>query len=189
MFPRFFVVEHFSCFVLFCFFFLQANSQGTGQGQVLDYLNKSLPTIVKPISAHLKDKSVKVRQGAVSVVREVASAIPGCLAPHIDALVPGLLIVLGDKPTKNLQLKLEGLAVVRLLLSTCPSASFSKHLSSFLPLVAEACNDQYFKVVSEALRVCAALVVAGSQNVDFVVKVFGSIQPQMQALDIDQAVK
>jgi hypothetical protein len=101
------------------------------------------------------------------VVREIALAVPGCLAPHIDALVPGmlqcylflfcfvfvlfcfcfclffvlcslffvlcslffvvclfvlcslfflflflfffsgLLIVLGDKPTKNLQLKLE----------------------------------------------------------------------------------
>ncbi len=166
-------------------------SKGTGQAGVLSHLQAAVPLILKPICTHLKDsKSIKTRQGAVGVVREVATALPGCFAPHVDALVPGLLVVLSDKPTKNLQLKLEGLSLVRLLLTTSPSGTFSKHLSALLPLVADAAKDQYFKVVSEALRVCAALVIAaGPQQADFVVKVYGAIQPQMQALDIDQAVK
>jgi len=102
--------------------------------------------------------------------------------------VPGLVVALGDKPTKNLQLKLEALSLVRLLLTTSPQGTFDKHLETFLPLAST--SDSYFKVVSEALRVCAALVqAAGPSRTDFVVKVYASVQPQMQASHIDQAVK
>lgn len=56
--------------------------------------------------------------------------------------------------------------------------------------VKDATADQYFKVVSEALRVCSAMVVAaGASRVEFVVKVYAAVRPQMLALDIDQAVK
>lgn len=58
----------------------------------------------------------------------------GCFGPHADALVPGLLVTLGDKPVKNLQLKLEALGLVRLLISQSPEA-FAKHLEALLPLV------------------------------------------------------
>lgn len=191
---------------------LLSSFQGTGQSGLLDNLRAAIPQILKPICGHLKDKSIKTRQGAVGVVREVAAALPGCFGPHADALVPGLLVVLGDKPTKNLQLKLEALSLVRLLVSTSPATAFGKHLNALFPLVAEATTDQYFKgncatnqscffhhlttfplitVVSEALRLCSAMVVAaGATNQpDFVVKVYGCVKPQMQALDIDQAVK
>ncbi len=51
-------------------------SKGTGQAAVLDHLRAAIPLILKPLCAHLKDKSVKTRQGAVGVVREVALAVP-----------------------------------------------------------------------------------------------------------------
>ena len=165
-------------------------SKGTGKAGVLNSLSSALPLILKPIGSQLKHKtSIKTRQGAVSVVREVALALPGCLAPHVDLLVPGLIVALSDKPQKNLQLKLEALSVLRVLLVTCPKGTFDKHLESFLPLV-NSTSDAYFKIVSEGLRVSAALVLAaGAERSDFVIKVYSSIQPQMQANDIDQAVK
>jgi cullin-associated NEDD8-dissociated protein 1 len=166
-------------------------SKGTGQGAMLDRLRACIPQILKPLCAHLRDKSVKTRQGAVGVVREVAAVIPGCFNEHADVLVPGLLVALGDKPVKNLQLKLEALMLLRLLLThSTPEGAFTKHLDAFLPLVKDATTDQYFKVVSEALRVCAAMVVtAGPNRVELILRIYDAIQPQMLALDIDQAVK
>ena len=165
-------------------------SKGTGQQGVLDHLKKAVPLIMKPVTTHLKDKSVKTRQGVVGVLREVATALPGAFQNHADALRPGLLLVLGDKPTKNLQLKLEALSLLRLLISSTPSPSFDQHLEAFLPPVADATTDQYFKVVSEALRVCSAMVLcAGKDKPDFVIKIYHAVKPQMLALDIDQAVK
>lgn len=136
---------------------------------------------------------MKTRHGAVGVVREMAAALPGCFNAHADALVPGLLVALGDKPVKHLQLKLEALALVRLLVAQSPvggGGGFGRHLDALLVPVKDASRDQYFKVVAESLRVCAAMVAcAGPERAPFATLVFGVVKPQLLALDIDQAVK
>lgn len=59
------------CFFLVCFSKLQ------------------VPNIVKALHKQLKEKSIKSRQGCFSLLTELANVLPGCLADHIPALVPG----------------------------------------------------------------------------------------------------
>lgn len=51
-----------------------------------------VPSIVKALHKQLKEKSIKSRQGCFSVLTELANVLPGCLADHIPALVPGKLV-------------------------------------------------------------------------------------------------
>jgi len=51
-----------------------------------------VPSIVKALHKQLKEKSIKSRQGCFSLLTELANILPGCLADHIPALVPGKLV-------------------------------------------------------------------------------------------------
>ena len=51
-----------------------------------------VPKIVKALHKQLKEKSIKSRQGCFSLLTELANVLPGCLADHIPALVPGKLV-------------------------------------------------------------------------------------------------
>ncbi|XP_031461113.1 cullin-associated NEDD8-dissociated protein 1-like isoform X4 [Phasianus colchicus] len=65
-------------------------SDDSGKDDVsLTMLQNQVPNIVKALHKQLKDKSTKSRQGCFSLLTELANVLPGCLAEHIPALVPG----------------------------------------------------------------------------------------------------
>lgn len=64
----------------------------------LDFFFKlQVPNIVKALHKQLKEKSIKSRQGCFSLLTELANVLPGCLADHVPALVPGKLGGLGGE--------------------------------------------------------------------------------------------
>ena len=52
-------------------------------------LASKVPTVVKALHKQLKEKSMKSRQGCVSLLTELANVLPGALGEHIPALIPG----------------------------------------------------------------------------------------------------
>ncbi|XP_054693739.1 cullin-associated NEDD8-dissociated protein 1-like isoform X3 [Grus americana] len=65
-------------------------SDAAGKDDVpLTMLRNQVPNIVKALHKQLKEKSIKSRQGCFSLLTELANVLPGCLADHIPALVPG----------------------------------------------------------------------------------------------------
>lgn len=82
-----------------------------------------VPKIVKALHKQLKEKSIKSRQGCFSLLTELANVLPGCLADHIPALVPGKLL-------RGLRVKEQG------------------WLNPFLTHMLLACMFQYYSCIS-----------------------------------------
>lgn len=58
-------------------------------------LRELVPKIVAGISKQLKEKSLKVRSGAFTLLKELVTVLKGSLNDHIGAIVPGLQHSLG----------------------------------------------------------------------------------------------
>jgi cullin-associated NEDD8-dissociated protein 1 len=58
-------------------------------------LQSQVPTIVKAVHKQMREKSIKTRQDCLTLLRELVNVLPGSLASHIPALVPGILYSLG----------------------------------------------------------------------------------------------
>ena len=52
-------------------------------------LMSQVPGLVKALHKLLKDRSVKTRQGCFNILTELITVLPGALADHIPALIPG----------------------------------------------------------------------------------------------------
>ena len=50
-----------------------------------------VPSLVKSVHKLMKEKSVKTRQGCFLILTELIGVLPGALAEHIPALIPGIL--------------------------------------------------------------------------------------------------
>lgn len=58
-------------------------------------LQNQVPLIVKALHKHMRDKSVKTRQGCFAMLTELVSVLQGALADHIPLLIPGIQYSLG----------------------------------------------------------------------------------------------
>eukprot|EP01113_Clastostelium_recurvatum_P046299 TRINITY_DN809_c0_g1_i2.p1 TRINITY_DN809_c0_g1~~TRINITY_DN809_c0_g1_i2.p1 ORF type:complete len:1240 (+),score=410.29 TRINITY_DN809_c0_g1_i2:61-3780(+) len=152
------------------------------------------PKLVQSVTKQLKERSVKTRVGAFALLKELVSVLPGVLAPHISALVPGVVYSLGDK-NSNSNLKIEALTFLRQLMSTHPEDAFHKHVSTLSTPVLKAVGDHYYRISAEGLRVCLELIrvirPAGSSfdSRPYVDPLYQAILSQLQAQDLDQEVK
>ncbi|XP_073207347.1 cullin-associated NEDD8-dissociated protein 1-like isoform X5 [Lepidochelys kempii] len=68
---------------------LHASDAGGKEEIPLTMLQNQVPNIIKALHKQLKEKSIKSRQGCFSLLTELANVLPGCLADHIPALMPG----------------------------------------------------------------------------------------------------
>lgn len=55
----------------------------------LQLLLADTPTLIKASARQLSDKSLKTRIGMFSVMHTLVSVLPGSVADHVGALVPG----------------------------------------------------------------------------------------------------
>jgi cullin-associated NEDD8-dissociated protein 1 len=51
--------------------------------------------IVRAVHRQMREKSIKTRQDCLTLLRELVVVLPGALAQHVPALIPGILYSLG----------------------------------------------------------------------------------------------
>ncbi|NXS43385.1 CAND1 protein, partial [Balaeniceps rex] len=172
-------------------------SDASGKDDVpLTMLQNQVPNIVKALHKQLKEKSIKSRQGCFSLLTELANVLPGCLADHIPALVPGIVFSLADKSSSS-NMRIDTLSFLHVLLCNHQPEVFHPHIKSLLPPVVICIGDPFYKITSEALLVTQQLVKVirpfdKSCTFDakpYVKDLFPGTLKRLKAADIDQEVK
>uniref|UniRef100_A0A0E0G1Z7 TATA-binding protein interacting (TIP20) domain-containing protein n=1 Tax=Oryza nivara TaxID=4536 RepID=A0A0E0G1Z7_ORYNI len=138
----------------------QTGNMTKGQGDIDDprwLLKQEVPKVVKSINRQLREKSIKTKVGAFSVLKELVVVLPDCLADHIGSLVPGIENTLNDKSSTS-NLKIEALVFTRLVMASHSPAVFHPYIQALYGPILSAIGDRYDKVTAEALRVCEELV-------------------------------
>lgn len=180
---------------------LMVTDQEHHGGPVLKLVTQ-IPLLVKAVHRLMKERSVKTRQGCFHLLTELIAVLPGALANHIPALIPGIQYSLGDKQSSS-NMKIDTLSFVQhLLQNQCQSpVVFHPHANVLVPAVIAAVSDPFYKISSEALLVLESLVKvlrplgsagAGQQQFDFkpyTNNVYQCCFVRLRASDIDQEVK
>lgn len=159
-------------------------------------LKQEVPKIVKSINRQLREKSVKTKVGAFSVLKELVVVLPDCLEGHIGSLIPGIEKALNDKSSTS-NLKIEALVFTRLVLASHSPSVFHPYIKALSSPVLSAVGERYYKVTAEALRVCGELVRVVRPNVEgsgfdfkpYVHPIYASIMSRLTNQDQDQEVK
>ncbi|XP_071725473.1 cullin-associated NEDD8-dissociated protein 1-like [Rutidosis leptorrhynchoides] len=159
-------------------------------------LKQEVPKIVKSINKQLREKSVKTKIGAFSVLKELVVVLPDCLAEHIGSLIPGIDKALCEKSSTS-NLKIEALIFTRLVLSSHSPAVFHPYIKAISDPVLFAVGERYYKVTAEALRVCGELVRVVRPNIKvfdydfkpYVHPIYNAIMSRLTNQDQDQEVK
>lgn len=159
-------------------------------------LKQEVPKIVKSINRQLREKSVKTKVGAFSVLRELVVVLPDCLADQIGSLIPGIEKALLDNSSTS-NLKIEALVFARLVLASHSPSVFHPHIKAISGPVLSAVGERYYKVTAEALRVCGELVrvlrpsieASGFDFKPYVHPIYNAIMTRLTNQDQDQEVK
>ncbi|KAJ7967930.1 cullin-associated NEDD8-dissociated protein 1 [Quillaja saponaria] len=159
-------------------------------------LKQEVPRIVKSINRQLREKSVKTKVGAFSVLKELVVVLPDCLADHIGSLIPGIEKALSDKSSTS-NLKIEALTFTRLVLASHSPSVFHPYIKALSSPVLSAVGERYYKVTAEALRVCGELVRVIRPNNEgfgfdfrpYVPSIYNAIMSRLTNQDQDQEVK
>ncbi|XP_044462410.1 cullin-associated NEDD8-dissociated protein 1-like isoform X2 [Mangifera indica] len=159
-------------------------------------LKQEVPKIVKSINRQLREKSIKTKVGAFSVLRELVVVLPDCLADHIGSLIPGIEKALNDKSSTS-NLKIEALVFTRLVLSSHSPSVFHPYIKALSSPVISAVGERYYKVTAEALRVCGELVRVVRPSIEgfgfdftpYVHPIYNVIMSCLTNQDQDQEVK
>ncbi|KYR00775.1 HEAT repeat-containing protein [Tieghemostelium lacteum] len=161
-------------------------------------LLQQIPKLVSSISKSLSDKSIRIKVGAFSLLKELVTVCPSCLEKNVGQLVSGINLSLGEK-NANSNLKIEVLIFLKLLLSNHPAEIFRDHYQSLSTHIIKCINDSYYRISSEALRVCQEFInvlsplVRPSGNLSattpLLQSLYQAIYQQLEKQDIDQEVK
>ncbi|XP_058025284.1 cullin-associated NEDD8-dissociated protein 1-like [Ahaetulla prasina] len=175
---------------------LQASDEAGKEDIPLTMLQNQVPNIIKALHKQLKEKSVRSRQGCFALLTELANVLPGCLADHIPALVPGIVFSLTDKSSSS-NMKIDTLTFLHVVLCNHPQEVFHPHVKTLLPPVVICIGDPFYKITSEALLVTLQLVkvirpLDAPCTFDakpYVTDLFSATLKRLKAADIDQEVK
>ncbi|KAF1890490.1 hypothetical protein Lal_00041249 [Lupinus albus] len=159
-------------------------------------LKQEVPKIVKSTNRQLREKSIKTKVGAFSVLKELVVVLPDCLADHIGSLIPGIEKALNDKSSTS-NLKIEALIFTKLVLSSHSPDVFHLYIKALSAPVLSAVAERYYKVTAEALRVCGELVRVVRPNIEgssfdfspYVHPIYNGIMSRLINQDQDQEVK
>lgn len=159
-------------------------------------LKQEVPKVVKSIIKQLREKSIKTKVGAFSVLKELVVVLPDCLADHIGSLIPGIEKALCDKSSTS-NLKIEALIFTRLVLASHSPPVFHPFIKAISSPVLSAVGERYYKVTAEALRVCGELVRVVRPNIEgygfdfkpYVHPIYNAIMTRLTNQDQDQEVK
>ncbi|XLV03377.1 hypothetical protein S245_017714 [Arachis hypogaea] len=159
-------------------------------------LKQEVSKIVKSINRQLREKSIKTKVVALSILKELVVVLPDCLADHIGSLIPGIEKALNDKSyTSNL--KIEALIFTILVLSSQSPDVFYPYIKALSAPVLSAVGERYYKVTAEALRVCGELILVVRPSIEgsgfdfrpYVHPIYNGIMSRIINQDRDHEVK
>ncbi|CAN6475376.1 unnamed protein product [Victoria cruziana] len=159
-------------------------------------LKNEVPKIVRSLNRQLREKSIKTKVGAFSVLKELVVVLPNCLDDHIGSLVPGIEKALNEKSSTS-NLKIEALTFTRLVMASHSPSVFHPHIKSLSGPVLAAVSERYYKVTAEALRVSGELVRVVRPSFEvctfdfkpYVHPIYNTILGRLANQDQDQEVK
>eukprot|EP01104_Vermistella_antarctica_P019462 TRINITY_DN762_c0_g1_i1.p1 TRINITY_DN762_c0_g1~~TRINITY_DN762_c0_g1_i1.p1 ORF type:complete len:1331 (-),score=413.33 TRINITY_DN762_c0_g1_i1:65-3832(-) len=174
----------------------------------LTLLRDHIPRTIASLAKQLKQKSIKTRVGCFILLKLLVETLPGAIEDQVSAVVPGIEMSITDKNSNSI-LRIETLQFLRVLLDTHPAACFYPHMDAICTQVYIAVNDSYYKITTEALRVCTSLVRVSRPGVNamnkdtvmasgdtptfdhapFAKQLFDAVKPRLQAQQIEQEVK
>lgn len=179
----------------------QTGNVTKGQGDIDEssprwLLKQEVPKVVKSINRQLREKSIKTKVGAFSVLKELVVVLPDCLADHFGSLVPGIEKALNDKSSTS-NLKIEALVLTRLVMASHSPSVFHPYIKALSAPILSAIRDRYYKVTAEALRVCGELVRVLRPNLEttsvdfkpYIGPIYNAILGRLANQDQDQEVK
>jgi cullin-associated NEDD8-dissociated protein 1 len=164
------------------------------QRDEIKYVQDTKGIIMSRLKKMLKEKSQKTRLGAFQVLKALTITLKGGLDHYVKVIVPAAVHSLLEKGEQT-ALKLETLSFLRVFLANHKPEVIKPHIGKLSAAIYQRVNDKYYKIIAEALRVCAELVqviksTKGSGEYYKLVKdLFTNVFDRLQIQDIDQDVK
>jgi cullin-associated NEDD8-dissociated protein 1 len=115
------------------------------------------PAIAEHAAKLLKDKSVKTRHATVTLLKDLNAVKEGLMEAQVAVVVEGLAFALSDKASTS-NVKIDTLQLVQKLIASNAAAAFYSTINVSVAAVIGAVGDSFYKITSEALQVCTALV-------------------------------
>ena len=116
-----------------------------------EVLTEHVPVIVQALLEQLNSKSQKVKNSVILVYLNMAIAIPGETQKHLPLIFPELFK--NYNPKQDATIKIHILAILkRMMRATMTPQLFHPFKEDIKSILLQGLNDDYFKVISEALR-------------------------------------
>ncbi|CAN8063953.1 unnamed protein product [Agarophyton chilense] len=126
-------------------------------GAELAPLYDDAPRIIRRIKIELGSRSAKVRIKAMTVTREVVSAMPSIAASLVGKILKEVDQGLSDTGTA---MKTEALLFLREVIERGGAEALKEHIQIVITRVLAGTNDRYYKVTAECMRFCSSALVA-----------------------------
>jgi len=153
-----------------------------------------LPNCTSQLNKQLRSKSLKTRQGAMSLLRTLAECLPQQVEPNLAQVRDELVRAMREN---NSSMRLDALICMRHLSENFATPGIYQQLAPVLcPLFLKCCHDTYYKSIAQALRAVGTYVYTLRPNAPEVsdqliemLPVFEVLRTKLMATDIDQEVK
>eukprot|EP01062_Namystynia_karyoxenos_P059015 TRINITY_DN50440_c0_g1_i1.p1 TRINITY_DN50440_c0_g1~~TRINITY_DN50440_c0_g1_i1.p1 ORF type:complete len:1332 (+),score=571.92 TRINITY_DN50440_c0_g1_i1:97-3996(+) len=141
----------------------------------------------------LRDKNMKIKTTCFVMLKEFAAVLRGTIEPQVGRLLKCAREALHSRDATS-ALKTEALQFLHIVVVSCPpdSPGLQAAVPELLPVVMSCVQDRYYKITSEALRVCGELtpvVVQHPKVDDFTRQLYDAVYGRLSTADVDQEVK
>lgn len=149
----------------------------------------------------IRGRSVRARACALTLLRELLAALPGCLTEQLLRIIRALVPALTDKSTSS-SMKIETLVFLVCVARGHTERDMQAHVTLLMPAVLACVRDPFYKVTAEALRLLQTLVkvmrpledISNSVECDpelqqLVPGMYECTLIRLRATDMDQEVK
>lgn len=123
---------------------------------LIDHLKKRVPYIIKSSIAQLQGKSVLTKSAVLAMLRSLMNLLQGGLDDSLKSLINSIesCVIKNNQQT----LKLDALLFLRSAFELHSLTSLQGILPKSLTLVLTAVNDDWYKIIAEALRVLSSVI-------------------------------
>lgn len=165
-------------------------------------LRETTTDVIRIIIRESASKSPKTQVAAFALLSSLASVFPSILSDISDAEIRSSLMnivqrCVGDKACGS-SARIEALAFVCSVCKPNNLEILEPYVRDLLPQIFAACTDKYYKLVTEALRACAAVVsvlrredtgAVSAENASQIKSLLDAVLTKLDASDEDQDVK
>jgi len=153
-----------------------------------------LPNCMAQLNKQLRSKSLKTRQGALSLLKTLAECLPQQVEPNLPQVKDELVRALREN---NSSMRLDALLCVRHLSENFATPGIYHQLAPVLcPLFIQCCHDTYYKSIAQALLAIGTYIfplrptaTSTSEQLMEMLPVCEVLRAKLMATDIDQEVK